>query len=408
MRSNIYNINEIICGYAVSITFFSILLSTALVNVGILLAVFTGLIILFKDKQYIEVFIKNKINLSIVFLILILVASSFYTIASFDEGILCLKKYIKLLYIPVIYYILQIEWIKNKATNYFIAGCTIIMFLSYMKYVNIISPSSLSKFSNFLGLNYEDKLYIGVAIFQHSIIHGTVLCFYFIITFLKARKTNNYIYYMLCFLSFYNIFFMNISRTSYLILMILSLLIIFKYFREKSYRKNFIIFIVLILSVIIGNKSTIIDRYNESLANIVSIKKNRYSTSFGLRYIYADNGIKNLERKPVFGFGLGSYKSTIKNYFSENNLKLEDYISQNPHSELISISTQTGLAGILVFFTFIYFLIENFFSTTIGKSVIVIIIVNCLVNSIFYDNVMGIFAVLIISFAMQSHKTIKA
>ena len=209
---------------------------------------------------------------------------------------------------------------------------------------------------------------------------------------------------MLCFLSFYNIFFMNISRTSYLILMILSLLIIFKYFREKSYRKNFIIFIVLILSVIIGNKSTIIDRYNESLANIVSIKKNRYSTSFGLRYIYADNGIKNLERKPVFGFGLGSYKSTIKNYFSENNLKMEDYISQNPHSELISISTQTGLAGILVFFTFIYFLIENFFSTTIGKSVIVIIIVNCLVNSIFYDNVMGIFAVLIISLAMQNYK----
>ena len=64
MRSNIYNINEIICGYAVSITFFFILLSTAVINVGILLAVFTGLIILAKDKQYIEVFIKNKINLS--------------------------------------------------------------------------------------------------------------------------------------------------------------------------------------------------------------------------------------------------------------------------------------------------------------------------------------------------------
>ena len=405
MRSNIYNINEIICGYAVSITFFSILLSTAIINVGILLAVFTGLIILAKDKQYIEVFIKNKINLSIVFLILILLASSFYTIASFDEGISSIKKYIKLLYIPVIYYILQIEWIKNKAINYFIVGCTIVMFLSYMKYANIFSPSSFGKFSNWLGLNYEDKLLIGVAIYQHSIIHGTVLCFYFIVTFLKARETNNYLYYILCFLSFYNIFFMNISRTSYLILMIISLIIIFKNFRKKSYRKNFIIFIVLILSVILGNKNTIIDRYNESLDNIVSIKKNHYSTSFGLRYLYADNGVKNLERKPIFGFGLGSYKSTIKNYFSENNLKMENYIVQNPHSELISISTQTGLAGILVFFTFIYFLIKDFFSTTIGKSVIVIIIVNCLVNSIFYDNVMGIFAVLIISLAMQSHKT---
>ena len=225
MASHIYNINEKICGYAICVTFFSILLSTAVVNVGILLAVISGLIILIKDKQCVNTFIKNRINLSIVLLMLVFLMSTFYTIASFDEAISSLKKYGKLLYIPVCYYIFKIEWVKSKAINYFIAGSTIVLILSYLKYLNVISPSHFGVFSNFFssnfGSNYEDKLLGGVTIFQHSIIHGVVLSFYFFITFLKAQKTNNLLYYLLSFLIFYNILFMNISRTSYIITVIL-------------------------------------------------------------------------------------------------------------------------------------------------------------------------------------------
>jgi hypothetical protein len=405
MKLNIYNINEKLCGYVISITFFSILLSTAIVNVGILITVFTGLIILIKNKDFIDVFFRNKINLSIVFLISVFIFSSFYSVASSDELILSLKKYLKLLYIPVCYYIFKIEWIRVKAINYFITGSTIILILSYLKFYGIVDPLSIEKLSNFFsadfGSFYQDKLLGGVTIFQHSIIHGAVLSFYFIITFLKARKNNNLLYYLLSFLSFYNVLFMNLSRTSYIIMIIFIFFIIYHFSKDNKYKQNFVIFLILIFSIIAGNKSTLLERYNNTLSDIISIKNDYYATSFGLRYIYADNGIRNMILKPIFGHGVGSYKSTIKNYFSKNNLDMHDYITQNPHNEIISVSTQTGFLGLSIFLGFIYFLIKDFCYTNIGKSVVVIIVTSCLFNSLFYDNVMGIFAVLIISYAMQ-------
>ena len=170
---------EKICGYSICIAFFSILISTSIVNISILLVVFFGLSLIVKDKQFINIFIRNKINLSLVILLFSLFLSSFYTIATYDETISILKKYVKLLYIPVCYYVLQVKWIKNKSINYFITGCSIILLLSYLKNFNIIDPTTFSEITRFLGFNYENKLLGGVTIFQHSIIHGVVMSFYF-------------------------------------------------------------------------------------------------------------------------------------------------------------------------------------------------------------------------------------
>ena len=407
MKLDFYNINERICGYSLCLAFFFVLISTAALNVVVILAVFSGFIILAKDKKYIEVFIKNKINLSLVFLIFIFLISLLYTITSIDEAVLSLKKYIKLLYIPILYYILQIDWIRNKAINYFIVGCSIILILSFLKYYGVIQPISLAKFCNFLGADYADKLLGGVTIFQHSIVHGVVLCFYFIITYLRAKKTNYKLYYLLSFMSFYNILFMNLSRTSYIIISILLIFIIYDYFKNKNYKQNLIIFVFLSISLIIGNKSTIYERYNNTIQDLTYIKDKSFNTSLGLRYIWADNGIKNMLLKPIFGHGVGSYKYTISHYYYRNNLSLEHCcITQNPHNEFVSISTQTGLLGLSLFIWFIYLLIKNFSHTLVGKATIIIVITSCFFNSLFYDNVMGIFAVLIISLSMQKMPSI--
>jgi len=360
-----------------------------------------------KNKKCIEVFIKNKINLSLVLLVLIFLISSLYTIASFEEVILSLKKYIKLLYIPVCYYIFQIDWIRNKAINYFITGCSIILLLSYLKYYGVIQPLFFAKLANALGASYADKLLGGVTIFQHSIIHGVVLCFYFIITYSRAKNENNKLYYLLSFLCFYNILFMNISRASYIIIVILLSFIIYNYFKKKNYKQNLIIFIFLSIGLIVGNTSTINERYDAAVNDLVLIKNNSFNTSLGLRYIWAENGIENMIIKPIFGHGVGSYKKTIENYNTKNNLDLEHCcVTQNPHNEFVSISTQTGLLGLFVFLGFIYLLIKNFSHMLIGKSVIIIIIISSLFNSLFYDNVMGLFAVLIISLSMQKMSSV--
>ena len=76
MKLDLYNINEKLCGYALCLAFFSILISTAVLNVGIILSVITGCIILVKDRKCVEVFIKNKISLSIAILIFLFVKTT--------------------------------------------------------------------------------------------------------------------------------------------------------------------------------------------------------------------------------------------------------------------------------------------------------------------------------------------
>ena len=202
---------------------------------------------------------------------------------------------------------------------------------------------------------------------------------------------------------------MNISRTAYLITSVLLIFIIYSYFKNENYKQNLIIFVFLSVSLIIGNKSTIHERYANTIQDLTYVKNNSFNTSLGLRYIWAENGIANMILKPIFGHGVGSYKKTIEDFYSKNNLNLEHCcVTQNPHNEFISISTQTGLLGLLTFFGFIYLLINDSYRTEIGKSVIIIIIISSLFNSLFYDNVMGLFAVLIISLAMKKINGVEA
>ncbi len=194
---------------------------------------------------------------------------------------------------------------------------------------------------------------------------------------------------------------MNISRTAYLITFFLVLIIIYDFYKENKFQMSFLMLIFLGIILLIGNKSIIYERYVNTVNNISAINKNHYATSFGLRYLYTDNGISNMYLSPIIGHGVGSYKSTISDYFNKNNIDLHNFTTQNPHNEYISIITQIGLLGFTVFLYFIFSFARSCFHTITGKSVLTIFIITCMFNSMFYDNVIGIFAVLIISYAMQ-------
>ena len=77
---------------------------------------------------------------------LILFLSS--AIDSSSDILLSLKKYIKLLFATETFADDSIIYI-NKAINYFIAGCSIILILSFLKHYGAIQPLSFAKFCYF-------------------------------------------------------------------------------------------------------------------------------------------------------------------------------------------------------------------------------------------------------------------
>ena len=396
------NLNEKICGYCLIVCFFMILLSTSLVNIFIFLSVSSSLLLILRKNDFYEIFIKNSTNFCLLILIVLFCFSFFYISNEFSESLSVFKKYVKLLYIPLCFYTLQITWIRNKSIDFFIYGSTIVLIISYLKFFDVMNPVAI--YNIFSYEIYNEKLNSGVQVFQSSITHGIVLAFYSYLTFLKAEKDKKYIYYFLSFSAFYNVLFMNDSRASYIIILILALNIMWKSIKKNCDKNKYIIPFIILSILFFSNKNIIDKKIEQTYKNYNLIENSSFDTSLGLRYVWWKNGFENILNKPLFGYGVGSYKSTILNYMKKNNINEDNLISNNPHNEFISISTQLGIFGLTLFIIFLYLFYKISSQNSLGFCVFTILLISCLFNSVFYDNILGIFLVLIISYSMGKEK----
>ena len=171
-------------GCSLVLVFFTILLSTFLVNFFILIAVFSSLLLILKNNDFHNIFIKNTTNFCLLILTIFFCFSFFYTENEFSDSLKVFKKYIKFLYIPLCFYILQIAWVREKTINFFVYGCTIVLIMSYLKFFNILDPVTVYKI--FSLETYNEKLNSGIQVFQSSITHGIVFSFFFIYNLFKS------------------------------------------------------------------------------------------------------------------------------------------------------------------------------------------------------------------------------
>ena len=93
--------------YLLPIAAFFILISTAVTNLFLILTVFTAFLICIKNNNFDEIY-KKDFFFKICFLIFLLfVISSFYTIAEPSEILSTLKKYVKIIYIPFVFFLFK-------------------------------------------------------------------------------------------------------------------------------------------------------------------------------------------------------------------------------------------------------------------------------------------------------------
>ena len=116
-------------------------------------------------------------------------------------------------------------------------------------------------------------------------------------------------------------------------------------------------------------------------------------------------GIQNLNDKPILGSGVGSYKNSVQHFLEQNtiNVKHDLAISNNPHNEFVSMSTQLGLFGLSLYILFLYSLFKEARKRYLAIGAFVIIFVSSFFNSVFYDNVFGLFIVIMLSLVYQKN-----
>ena len=387
---------KIINIYFLPLAAFFILISTAATNFFIVLTVLSALIICIKKNSYSELYKENFFKVCF-FIYFILIISCTYSIADQNEVIDSLKKYIKIIYIPFVYYYLKKYKNEKMVINFFIYGSSLILVLSYIKYFNFIKFQYFYEYLNFLnfsGIN-EGVENTRTVIFQNYIIHGVVLSFYSFLCLHVASRNKNYIFYLFSALAFINVLFLNDSRTAYIIIILLALFSFYTMITNNKIRLVFLlIFCILPFSSISENFK---NRINILNINKISIESENYNSSLGLRYIWAKVGMHNILNDPIIGKGVGSFYNSITIYFKKyNKSNFESFLGNNPHNEFISISSQLGILGLLSFILFLYYLISSSASImSIATSLIVV--VSALFNSVFYDNMLGLFLIIIIS-----------
>lgn len=94
--------------YFLPLSAFFLLISSAATNIFIILSLFTAIFYFLKNKDYKEVLNKNIFKFCFLIYLLFLF-SSLYSIGNTEDIISMLKKYIKLIYIPFLFYLIKIQ-----------------------------------------------------------------------------------------------------------------------------------------------------------------------------------------------------------------------------------------------------------------------------------------------------------
>ncbi len=384
--------------YSLPFAAFFLLISTAALNFFIVIAVLFGLIrIIFEKKDIL--FVSKKFMLYALLIFLFLVLSSYYTIGNFENIYITLKKYIKFLYIPVLFYHIKVNQNQILIIKFLLAGGFIVLFLSYLKYFDIVNFSNLYSFfeMNLVGTISH------ASVFQTSIVHGVVFSFLFYLSIYMAKKQNNNYLYIFSILCLFNIVFMNDSRNSYLVVFFLILSVIYFYFNKKNYMVTTISLIFIFSLSVLPISNTFKKTINDTAYDIKLLVNDNYTSSIGLRSLWILNGVENIYKNPLFGTGVGSYEKTIQNFIKKNDINVNKNlaVSNNPHNEFISLSTQLGLFGFMLYIFFLYELFKDSRKKFLSTGAFVIVLISSFFNALFYDNVFGLFMVIVISLVYQ-------
>tara|TARA_B110000008_G_scaffold207679_1_gene206484 strand:- start:16055 stop:17278 length:1224 start_codon:yes stop_codon:yes gene_type:complete len=403
IANNIKNVDL----YLLPLAAFFLLISSAGTNFFIVISVIISCIHVIKNKDYNVIVEKNILKLCFAIFLLFLI-SSFYTIANPEEVLGTLKKYLKFLYIPFIYYLIKIKKNEIIIINFFIYGVTLILVLSYLKYFNIIDFNYLYDFLSQVKLtNVQDKIInTRSSIFQNYIIQGIIFSFYSFLCLYMAKKNTSLLYYLLSLLSFCNVLFINDSRAAYILIIILSILSLYRIITQNKYRVIILILFTVSLSTQIS--SNLENRVTRIANSVNLISENNYNSSLGKRYIWAQIAGRNFLNSPILGLGVGSYQESVINYFKDSSPSDFDiYVTNNPHNEFLSINSQLGAFGSILFLGILVSLLRYSKNNIFAQGITVVVIISSIFNSAFYDNMLGLFLIIIIGLLYNTNKNFK-
>lgn len=313
-------------------------------------------------------------------LFVLMFAGVWYSPADLSTSFATLKKYRELLFLAMVFsLVMGNDRIAQAAENSFIAGCIVLLTLSYSMFFSLI-PMEKWGYS--------------------TVYHITHSFFMAILAFWCLQRTFDssglrYMWLSVFVAATVNLFYIAPGRTGMLVYVALILLTLFQRLPLKKSLGAMIV-ACLLFGVAFTTSTNFSSRVKEAVNEIQNYQAKSSRSSLGMRFDWWQNSVQLIRLKPVFGHGTGAFETVQSKLIKESETQTTD----NPHNEYLLLGVQTGLVGLGLFLAL---LLAQFLSTFTNPSprryllqgVVVAMASGCLMNSFLYDSHQGHFYAII-------------
>lgn len=260
--------------------------------------------------------------------------------ATTHETLAVLKKYIKLLFLPILAVGFRDPRARQFGIYAFLAAMLITCLLSMLKASGFIV--------NDLAADH---------VFRNHVVTGLMMAFAAYLSamlFIRDRGKIRFFYATLVFLFSYQILFINTGRTGYIAYCLLMVLLVGQ---QLTWRMMFCaaVFGSFMLGICYYNSSTAQHVAEQAVAKIHAYQHNNSNDSIGTRIQFHHFSKKLLLQHPLFGNGTGSYTHLFRVDNPVPSWLLGRTASKfifEPHSQYWLVAAEFGLLGILVLMFF--------------------------------------------------------
>ena len=216
-----------------------------------------------------------------------------------------------------------------------------------------------------VGINYDfiNPIFDNSAItaFLKYNYHNILLSFSALLSFLmflKSKSKYSFLYIVLILIYSFSIF-NEAGRAGQLTFNVFFICYAIFLLRSKFKFSILIILFLIIINFFSYKNSSIFKHRVDHLTHIVQNdgqKKNKNSVEKDIRYLFTKTGLELIRKKPIFGYGTGSFSSVFK-LETETSYDLNKH--KTPHNNYLYILFELGFIGLIFFLSIFYFQIKE-------------------------------------------------
>ena len=216
-----------------------------------------------------------------------------------------------------------------------------------------------------VGINYDfiNPIFDNSAItaFLKYNYHNILLSFSALLSFLmflKSKSKYSFLYIVLILIYSFSIF-NEAGRAGQLTFNVFFVCYAIFLLRSQFKFSILIILFLIIINFFSYKNSSIFKHRVDHLTHIVQNdgqKKNKNSVEKDIRYLFTKTGLELIRKKPIFGYGTGSFSSVFK-LETETSYDLNKH--KTPHNNYLYIFFELGFIGLIFFLSIFYFQIKE-------------------------------------------------